>query len=499
MKKITALFLAFIFVLSMLPGVFADTVEDICIKLNITDSEGQSIVRVSNGDTITVKYTLENMTSDEPFMVSAASNDIYFDHSFFEFEKGSIVSGISGQDAKLVATSGSASDKKYMVRFDKREIPNPKEYEANTFVGSFRLKVNGEDGTYSIISSDRDIMGVYYGDKPYTIEADDLIVVVGDVDIFDITYKDGDEILSTTKTVAGKIKVGPAPESTPSGYTFDGWSTGGKTYQPDDEYDVAANTVFTAKWSKKETGGGGGSTGGGGGGGVSTIDKTRKYTKDMFGTEHPTHIGYINGYPDGSVKPDGSITREEVTAVLYRVKYKEYNEPFISTGTVFPDVAASRWSVSDIEFMADKAIVNGYPDGEFKPARNLTRAEFAALIRRFTGLSKPSEKNTFPDVDDTHWAYEDIMILTEAGLMQGYEDGSFRAERSITRAEVMKVVNIILGRCPDEGYVKGLEFNPFNDLNKDAWHYVTVLEATITHDYYLNSKETLEIQWENWK
>ncbi len=255
--------------------------------------------------------------------------------------------------------------------------------------------------------------------------------------------------------------------------------------------------VGTYYYNTKTTTGGGSSGGGGGGG--ATVDKTRKYTKDMFGTEHPTHIGYINGYPDGSVQPDGNITREEVTSILYRVRYKEYNEPFVATGTVFPDVAASRWSVNDIEFMADKEVVYGYPDGEFKPSRNLSRAEFAALIRRFTGLTKPSAENVFPDLDDTHWAYEDIMIVAEAGLMQGYEDGTFRAERSITRAEVMKVVNIILGRCPDESYVKGLDFNPFNDLNKDAWHYVTVLEATITHDYYLNNKQNLEIKWENWK
>ncbi len=241
-----------------------------------------------------------------------------------------------------------------------------------------------------------------------------------------------------------------------------------------------------------------GSSGGGGGGG-GTIDKTRKYTEDMFGTEHPTHIGYINGYPDGSVQPDGNITREEIAAILYRVRYKEYNEPFIATGKIFPDVSASRWSVSEIEFMTNKGVIYGYPDGEFKPSQNLTRAEFAALIRRFTGLTKPSDENIYPDLDETHWAYEDIMILTEAGLLQGYEDGTIRPQREISRAEVMTVVNKILGRCPDESYVKGLGFNPFNDLDKNAWHYVTVLEATITHDYYLNSKETLEIKWENWK
>ncbi len=241
----------------------------------------------------------------------------------------------------------------------------------------------------------------------------------------------------------------------------------------------------------------GGSSGGGGGGG--TIDKTRKYTKDIFGTEHPTHIGYINGYPDGSVQPDGNITREEITSILYRVREHSYDEPFVATGTVFPDVAASRWSVNDIEFMADKGVIYGYPDGEFKPAQHLTRAEFAALIRRFTGLEKVAKKNIYPDLEESHWAYVDILILTEAGLLQGYEDGTIRPQREISRAEVMTVVNKILGRCPDESYVKGLNFNPFNDLNKDAWHYVTVLEATITHDYYLNSKETLEIKWENWK
>ena len=80
-------------------------------------------------------------------------------------------------------------------------------------------------------------------------------------------------------------------------------------------------------------------TGGGGGGGGRTINKTRKYTKDIFGNEHPTHIGYINGYPDGSVQPNGNITREEITSILYRIVNHDYEKPFIPTGDAFPDVA----------------------------------------------------------------------------------------------------------------------------------------------------------------
>ena len=237
---------------------------------------------------------------------------------------------------------------------------------------------------------------------------------------------------------------------------------------------------------------------GGGGGGSATIDKTRKYTKDIFGNEHPTHIGYINGYPDGSVKPEGDITREEITSILYRITNHEYEKPFIKSGNVFPDVEESRWSAHDIEYMADKKIVYGYPDGEFKPSNSLTRAEFAALIFRFTGVKKADIENPFSDFNDTHWAYEEILALTKSGLIDGYPDKTYKPENNITRAEVMTVINKLLGRKPLEGYVKSLEFNPYNDLHDDKWYYVTVLEATITHNYWLNNTG-YEYKWEDWK
>lgn len=243
---------------------------------------------------------------------------------------------------------------------------------------------------------------------------------------------------------------------------------------------------------------GGGGGGGSRGGTTTIIDNSRKFTKDMFGVEHPTHISYIKGYPDGSVQPEGKITREEVTSVLYRIMNHEYEEPFVATGDVFPDVKMSRWSALDIEYMADKGVVSGYPDGEFKPQNILTRAEFATLISLFVKLEKTKEENPFVDLEETHWAYENILKLAESGLMEGYEDGTFRAENEITRAEVMVVINKILGRNPSEEYVKSLDFNPYTDLEKSKWYYTAVLEATITHDYYLDDND-VEIKWENCK
>lgn len=239
-------------------------------------------------------------------------------------------------------------------------------------------------------------------------------------------------------------------------------------------------------------------TGGGGGGGGSTIDKTRKYTKDIFGNEHPTHIGYINGYPDGSVQPEDDITREEITSILYRITNHQYEKPFVATGDAFPDVKVGRWSAHDIEYMADKGIVYGYPDGEFKPSRNLSRAEFAALIFRFAGIEEANIKNPFTDSDESHWAYDEILALTHSGLIEGYPDKTYKPENNITRAEVMTVINKLLGRKPLESYVKSLEFNPYNDLYEDTWYYVTVLEATITHNYWLDNKG-YEYKWEDWK
>lgn len=230
----------------------------------------------------------------------------------------------------------------------------------------------------------------------------------------------------------------------------------------------------------------------------SPNEHIRKYTEDYFGYEHPTHISYINGYPDGSVKADGSITREEMATILYRVKNKQYDAPFITTGKVFPDVAKDRWSATEIEYMTNDKVILGYPEGDFRPTNKLTRAEFAALICRFTNLPAPTKRNVFDDLEKEHWAYDEILSLYSAGFLNGYEDGTVRPDREITRAEVMKVMNIILGRKPLESYIKSMSLNPFTDLESDKWYYVDVLEATITHVYILNSKN-FEKKWEGIK
>lgn len=229
--------------------------------------------------------------------------------------------------------------------------------------------------------------------------------------------------------------------------------------------------------------------------GSSSSVKGRTYTKDIFGVEHKSHTAYIKGYSDGTVRPNETITREEIAEILYRISN---DAAFITAGgNKFSDVAADRWSAAAIEFMTEKGVITGYEDGSFRPSDNLTRAEFAALVSRFANLYNGGEITKYKDVDDTLWAYRSIMALTNAKLMNGYEDGSFRPENNITRAEVMTVINKILGRYPNAEYIKTQKLNRFSDLNENDWYYSAVVEATTTHEYYLtNGTET---SWENVK
>lgn len=247
------------------------------------------------------------------------------------------------------------------------------------------------------------------------------------------------------------------------------------------------------------------STGGGGGGGgfvYVTQEPSQpqepaddeKYTVDYFGEEKPVHISYLYGYPDGSVQPDGNITREEAVALISRIMPNDYTKPNAEMDVTFPDVDESRWSASDIMKLTEYGIIEGYPDGEFKPGNKITRAEMSTIISRFIDLSEVNGDPSYPDIDN-HWAEGYINAIDKEELVQGYEDGTFRPDKEITRAETVTILNKICGRAPDLEYLLTCNFNPYNDLEKDKWYYKEVLEATISHKYTLDDESGLEIKW----
>lgn len=196
------------------------------------------------------------------------------------------------------------------------------------------------------------------------------------------------------------------------------------------------------------------------------------------------HFDYIQGYPDGMVKPQNNISREEVAAIFYRLMEGESRANYYSTTNSYDDVKSTRWSNKHISTMTNAGIITGYPDGVFKPGQSITRAEFAAVAARFDKLDE-RESGLFTDISG-HWAEKYILSAGNKGWIKGYTDGTFRPNQYITRAEAMSFINSVLNRkVKEDGIHKDAKKWPDNPAT--SWFYEDVIEATNNHDYSRNA------------
>ena len=193
------------------------------------------------------------------------------------------------------------------------------------------------------------------------------------------------------------------------------------------------------------------------------------------------HYAYIIGYPDGLVRPEGNVTRAEVATIFLRLMLDEYREENWSTENNFSDVAPTAWYNNAVSTCAKAGILAGYEDGSFKPNANITRAEFAAIAARFLDDSHVDDgKGDFSDTAD-HWAASYIRLAAKAGWING-NGNRFDPEDFIIRAQVMTIVNRMLDRTPDKGHMLP-EMKKWADNPEDAWYYEAVQEAANEHDY----------------
>ena len=203
------------------------------------------------------------------------------------------------------------------------------------------------------------------------------------------------------------------------------------------------------------------------------------------------HEAYIKGYPDGTVRPNGNITRAEVATIFARLTQKNTLAQFIAQ---YSDVKVNDWFADSVMKLSSKGILTGYPDGTFKPNRNITRAEFANIVSKY--IKNPKDANeTFVDVPMNHWAKNAIAMVKAEGWITGYPDGTFRPDAPITRAEAVSIVNRMFDRAADTNFVNvhDYEIKSFTDLNGSHWAYYEIMEAAHTHDY-----ERLGVRNERW-
>ncbi|MBR3391560.1 MAG: S-layer homology domain-containing protein, partial [Firmicutes bacterium] len=246
------------------------------------------------------------------------------------------------------------------------------------------------------------------------------------------------------------------------GYTFEGWYADPEFTTPVTQVLMDRNHTVYAKWSKTPVPG---------------------------WLDGDNHIAYLIGYPDGLIQPHWNITRAEVATIFFRLLKEEVRQEYLTSDNSFGDVVEGQWFNTAISTVSSMGIVKGYPDGDFHPNANITRAEFAAIAARFDQLTE-TNGTYFSDIDG-HWAKREICLAAHKGWITGYPDGTFRPNNLATRAEVAALINRVLNRDPasPEDLLEGMVEWPDN-MDTGAWYYLDLQESSNTHEYERETKPT---------
>ena len=193
------------------------------------------------------------------------------------------------------------------------------------------------------------------------------------------------------------------------------------------------------------------------------------------------HFAYVVGYEDGCVRPNGLISRAETSSIFFRLLKDSVRDSKLLTTNTYADVPSDHWANTAISTMTGLGIVQGYNSTTFEPSAPITRAQFAAICARFD-TGKSSGTQTFTDIKG-HWAEKYIERAAELGWIKGFEDGTFRPDTYITRAQAMTMINRVLNRIPEDASDLLPDMNVWPDCNPGDWFYLAVQEATNSHNY----------------
>lgn len=302
-----------------------------------------------------------------------------------------------------------------------------------------------------------------------------------------INYASSDESLGTV--TAGSETIG-AVNGKPTGSTaqpksgarFDGWySADGTllstelTFVPTKEADaVWQGTTYYAHFSAKRS--------------PSTPSTPAKpdETKpalapipEMLNGED--HYAYLLGYEDGTVRPNGSISRAEVATVLFRLLKDDVRTQNLTKDNAYSDVPDTAWYAAAVSTLSKMGVISGYPDGTFRPNAPITRAEFAAMIARFDETAKSAD-TPFTDISG-HWAENAIGKAYGNGWVEGSSKTVFCPESNLTRAETATLLNRVLHRLPEKESDLLANQIVWPDNPETFWGYLTIQEATNSHEY----------------
>lgn len=205
------------------------------------------------------------------------------------------------------------------------------------------------------------------------------------------------------------------------------------------------------------------------------------------------HRAYMIGYDTGLFGPESNITRAEVAQVFYNLLLEHKNDLSVQ----FSDVTAQAWYYNAVAELTKSGVIRGYEDGTFRPDQAITRAEFTVIAARFAKISTDQTVD-FSDVSVNMWYYDAVRTAISYGWVTGYEDGTFRPEQSIARGETATTVNRMLARIPDLNAIDQGAGTRFADVGSGYWGFYEVTEATTNHEYTRSSNTAREV-WTSWE
>lgn len=297
-----------------------------------------------------------------------------------------------------------------------------------------------------------------------------ILSVYYDLDFHTLTFDTMGGSKIAPETVRHGLTVAKPKDPVNGGYIFDGWYTD-KTYRTPYNFatPLTQDTTIYAKWFL-----------------IVLPGVTVKKNTPKLNTAD--HFAYVQGYPDGTVKPAGNITRAETAAILFRLMDDASRKTYYSTKSGFRDVASGSWYNTYVATLNNAGVITDSSNGYFRPNEAITRAELAAMLAKFSETTGAA--NYFNDVSAKYWAANAIAICAKLGWITGYPDGTFRPDKNVTRAELMAMINRATGRAPKsaDAFLPGMK--TWIDNTSDKWYYLDVQEATNSHSYTVKGSET---------
>ena len=491
-------------------------------KVKVDADRVQLLVdEVSNGDAFNAAMGADAITKAEVDSENAAYDLAYMD--LVDTQNGNTVVTM-GEDQSLTiywpvpedAAEDSAFHVVHYYELDREEVTNADDLGEATTQKVDTKEVNGQSYVVFETSSFSPFALVYekapdpvaklevtktltkVNGQPYTGGS----VSVNDTLTYTITVKNGEVALNNvtiTDTFNGKgdlVFNGYTATENPAGtYTINlGNLEANATVTITATYkvlraDASSNLTNTVSVTGTPTDGGEPTTGG-----DTETTPVNPYHPPIRPPEDPDkpelntedHYAYIVGYEDGSVQPEGDITRAEVATIFFRLLTDESRNEYWSQTNPYSDVSADDWFNNAVSTLTNAGVLDGYEDGTFKPNGNITRAEFATITARFFEATYDGE-NLFPDIEG-HWAQDYINEAANAGIVNGYEDGTFRPQQYITRAEAVTMVNRTIERHPDADHLLD-DMITWPDNPETAWYYEQIQEATNSHEYTMNTDD----------